>query len=328
MRSRLVRVVSAVCLLVLTALETDGCRSQPPSGSSYALRAFWTGGGIPGGSFDRPFGIATGPDGSVYVTDARERVARLSADGKYVAEWGHAGDGPGEFSNPAGVAVAPDGNVYVSDYDQDRIQKFTAEGRFLLALGSHGRGPGQFRAPAGLAIDKQGHVYVADFYNSRIEEFTSDGKMLRVVGHPGRRGAAALHYPTGVAALADGSLIVADAYNYELQRFDQGGGAMQRIGYRLLWLWPRPAEGSGGFDAPTGVAVGPRGVIHVADSANHRVAMFSEDGRYLGQWKLPEANPKIYSPEQVAVSNDGSVVYATDFAGNRVIVLSVKKRTN
>lgn len=53
--------------------------------------------------------------------------------------------------------------------------------------------------------------------------------------------------------------------------------------------------------------------------------MLSPDGGVLGAWKIPKADPRVYSPEQIAASPDGTTVYATDFAGNRVIVLSVPR---
>ena len=315
----------ALASLAGAVLWASGCGlGRAPARKRYQLSGYWTGTGIPAGGFDRPFGIAAAPNGDVYVTDARDRVVKLDAEGRFEVQWGHAGNGPGAFSNPVGIAVASDGSVYVSDYDQDRVQKFSADGNFLLQFGSHGDRPGEFRAPSGLAVGRGGNVYVADFYNSRVQEFTPDGKLIRVFGYPGRVGGAALHYPTGVAALGSGEFLVADAYNYELQWFAGDGRELRRAGYHLFWLWPRPAEGAAGFDVPTGVAVGPNGFIHVADSANHRVVMLSKDGKFASGWELPNPNPKVYSPEQVAVSPDGNTVYATGFAGDRVIVLSLQ----
>jgi len=300
-----------------------GCANKPSLQGSYSLRAYWNGADIPGDAFDHPFAIAVAHDGSVYVTDGRARVVHLAADGKFLTQWGRPGKGPREFSNPSGVAVASNGDVYVSDYDLDRVQKFTADGKFLLQFGSHGSGPGEFNAPAGLSVNGKGNVLIADFYNNRIDEFGGDRKFIRFIGHSGRVGAGALHYPTGVASLPYDALVVADAYNYELQWFDSNGEQSRSLGYQLLWLWPRPGEGESGFNVPTSVAIGPTGLIRVADSANHRVVMLSAGGKLLGQWKLPRPNPRIYSPEQIAVSPEGKTVYATDLGGSRVVVLEV-----
>jgi len=248
-------------------------------------------------------------------------VVRLDAAGRFKAEWGRKGREAGEFSNPVDVAVAPDGSVFVSDYDLDRVQKFTADGVYLLQFGRSGSGPGEFDAPAGLAVDSSGSGYVADFYHHRIEKFSGAGALQTVIGHPGRLGAGALHYPTGLHASADGRLLVADAYNYQVQWFEANGHPTRRAGYHWFWLWPRPASAAAGFNVPTGVTAGPDGVIHVADSGNHRVVLLSKQGEYVAEWKIPDADPGIHSPEKIAVSPDGRRIYATDFAGHRIIVL-------
>lgn len=281
----------------------------------YELVGYWDGAEVPGGKFDRPNGIAVAPDGDVYVVDARKRMVRLDASGTFKAEWGREGEDEGEFSNPMGVAVAPDGSVYVSDYDLDRVQKFTADGNFLLQFGRPGAEPGEFDAPAGLSVDEAGSVYVADFYQHRIHKFSSEGVFRSVIGSPDEPGEKVLNYPTGVHAGADGYLIVADAYNHQLRWFGAEGRLARSVG-------------SGRFKVPTGVTAGADGTIHVADSANHRVVMLSKQGGYMAEWKIPDADPEIHSPGKIAVSPDGSRVYAADYAANRIIVLSVTKSTS
>ncbi len=327
-RRRLAVGVLLGAALLATLISAWGTSWSIPAASvdhgSYTLVASWHGTDAPSGAFLRPIGVGVAPDGDVFVTDARRRVVHLDRHGTVKGEWGREGDGPGEFSNPLGVAVAPsDGSVYVSDFFQDRVQKFTRHGDFVLAFGSPGAAPGHFDAPAGLAVSDRGDVYVTDFYNDRVQQFRPDGSFAGVVGHAGRLGGGALHYPTGVDVTADGRILVADAYNYRLQWFAQDGRPLKRLGYHLVWLWPRPAASVAGFNVPTDVAVGPSGRIHVADSGNHRVLMLSERGARLGTWVLPDADPDIYSPEHIAVSPDGATVYATDLASDRVLVLGV-----
>lgn len=138
-------------------------------------------------------------------------------------------------------------------------------------------------------------------------------------------GAGALHYPTGMTVTPQGVLVVADTYNYQLQWFDLEGTPIRRAGYHLFWVWPRPVASSAGFAVPTDAAMGPDGLIHVADSGNHRIVMLSAGGSYVAEWRIPDADPNIYSPEHLAVSSDGSTVYATDLASDRVLVLRVAR---
>lgn len=320
-------VLAAIGVSAPTALGVWGTRwtvpQAPSSSARYTLRAAWDGSAVPGGILQRPIGVAVAPSGDVYVTDARLRVIRFSSAGEFLGQWGRNGDGRGEFRNPVGIAVAEDGAVYVSDYEQDRIQKFTAAGDFLLEFGRSGVAPGEFSAPAGLTLDDAGALYVADFYNHRVQKWQENGSFQKVIGHPGRLGPGALHYPTGVAITAQRELLVADAYNYQVQWFDLEGQPLRRVGHHLFWLWPRPVTSTAGFFVPTDAAIGRNGVIHVADSGNHRVVMLSPNGEYVAEWRIPDADRNVYSPEHVAASPDGSTVYATDLAGNRVLVLAV-----
>ncbi len=316
----------AAALVLVSIFLTAGCNEGAPRlhEGGYQLRAYWTASDTPAGRLVRPIGVAVGPDGSVYVTDARRRVVRFLAGGTYLGEWSGA-PGASLFLNPVGIAVSRDNAVYVSDFERDRVVKFDVGGNVVLEFGGHGSARGEFDAPAGLAVDADGSIYVADFYNSRVQQLSARGRYVRTIGHPGRIGRGGLNYPTGVAVLPDGGLLVADAYNYALKWFSGAGDPVAEMGHRLMWLWPRPAGGSGGFNVPTGVAVDTRGFIHVADSANHRVAMLSPKRELLAEWKLPEPDERVYSPEQVAVSPDGATVYATDLANDRVIVLDVRR---
>lgn len=316
-------LITASTIIALAFWGTRWTIPQAPSLSArYTLETTWSGSAVPGGALERPIGIAVATSGDVYVTDARLRVVRFRASGELVAEWGRDGDGPGEFRNPVGVAVGLDGAVYVSDYEQDRIQKFTEAGEFLLEFGRSGSGPGEFNGPADLTVDDTGALYIADFYNHRVQKREEHGA-FHMIGRAGRLGPGALHYPTGVAITAQRELLVADAYNYQLQWFGLDGVPRRRVGYHLLWLWPRPSASTAGFSVPTDAAVGRDGVVHVADSGNRRVVMLSPDGEYVAEWRIPDPEPNVYSPEHLAVSRDGSTVYATDLARNRILVLAV-----
>src|SRR5215471_8009342 len=71
-----------------------------------------------------PRSLAIGPDGNLYVTDARQRVSVISPGGHILRRWGRLGSGAGEFRFVASnddrndingkVTVGPDGAVYVS----------------------------------------------------------------------------------------------------------------------------------------------------------------------------------------------------------------------
>lgn len=314
-------LILAICMYFLVEPRLR----QAERGHRYELVDYWseTGKGL---SLQDPFAIAVDSrTGKVFVTDSKnQRVVVFDPMGKFLDAFGDEGDGPGQFHRPTGVAVGPDGVVYVADAFQDRIQKFDEDGDFIGQWGDYGKNDGQFDGPHGLAVDGHNRVYVADFANKVIQRFDTDGRFLGTIGRPGHWRRGSLDYPTDVAVTVSGRSLVADAYNYRVQSFDANGRHQASWGRHLLWLIPRPAGGTRGFNVPSSVAIDAENeLIHVADSGNHRLVMLDVDGQFVAEWTLPDLTEQ-YSPAMVAVSPDGSRAYATDIAHNRVIVLEVQ----
>lgn len=92
--------------------------------------------GVPGtdsSHFNLPTDVAFSPNGEIYISDgyASARVAKFTAEGEYILQWGKRGNGPGEFELPHNLVIDAQGRVYVTDRDNQRIQIFDSEGKFL-----------------------------------------------------------------------------------------------------------------------------------------------------------------------------------------------------
>jgi DNA-binding beta-propeller fold protein YncE len=138
-------------------------------------------------SFIGPFGIATGPDGSVYVADAAaqnirrirqgivENVAGNSSSGASAQQRvGGYVDGPvaiAKFNRPAGLAIGRDGTIYVADSLNHAIR--------IVKNGVVSTLTTELRRPNALALDDDGRLYVADLGRG-LYEISPAGKETRV----------------------------------------------------------------------------------------------------------------------------------------------------
>ncbi len=138
----------------------------------------------PAPGFAQAFGVATAPNGDVYVMDRlNQRMQRFNSAGAFLAQAGSRGTQPGKFSWPEAVAVGPDGTVWAADTRGDRIQKWPATLtptplRTEYSGSSRSRGtssPVEFNYIEDLDVAPNGNVYVADTNNNRIQVFTPQG---------------------------------------------------------------------------------------------------------------------------------------------------------
>jgi peptidylamidoglycolate lyase len=180
--------------------------------------------GLDGTHFNRPTDVAFAADGSVYVSDGygNSRVAKFSAEGKFLLDWGQKGQGPGEFDLPHSVAVDAQGRVYVADRMNIRIQVFDANGKFLNMWKSDDLG-----RPWGLAIGPDGLLYMVDGGDlkpgppdrGRILKLDLNGKILAKWSRFGNYDGQ-IYWGHDIAVGKDGAVYVGDVYHgMRVQKF-------------------------------------------------------------------------------------------------------------
>jgi DNA-binding beta-propeller fold protein YncE len=128
--------------------------------------------GLAGDQFNKPADAFVGPDGEVYIADGygNSRVAKFTAEGKFIKEWGNKGKGAAEFNIPHVVFLDGDNRVLVGDRENQRVQIFDRGGKLLGVWKDTG-------APYGLAVHKD-RVYLADGRKGTIRVLDSKGKLL------------------------------------------------------------------------------------------------------------------------------------------------------
>jgi DNA-binding beta-propeller fold protein YncE len=161
-------------------------------------------GGVAG--YDRPYGAAFLPDGTLFVTEFNgDRVSRIAPDGK-AGFFGAKGRGDGGLIGPQYVAADGDGYVYVTDYGNARVCKFDSDGKFVLAFGAKEAASGfpGFTSPSGV-LALGGEVFVADSTRRALYRFDPSGNYL------GSLAEGELHFPEGLSSWEGGrAILVAD----------------------------------------------------------------------------------------------------------------------
>ena len=140
----------------------------------------------PAGSFNEPWGLAVGQDGSVYVADTwNNRIQKFTAEGEFITMWGQFGTAETNFHfwGPRDVAIDSQGRVFITDTGNKRIVIFDSNGKDLASFGGAGLGVGQFDEPVGIALDDNNRIYVADTWNMRIQIMLPSGDSLSYPTH-------------------------------------------------------------------------------------------------------------------------------------------------
>lgn len=262
----------------------------------------------PEGFFNEPWGLAVGPDGSVYVADTwNHRIQKFSANGEFITMWGQFGAAETRYHiwGPRGVAVDSLGRVFITDTGNKRIVIFDSDGVDLAAFGGAGLGVGQFDEPVGIEVDDAGRLFIADTWNKRIQVMIPDGDTLTYPNHitweiDGWYGDSLDNKPF-LTIDENYQVYVAEPVLGRVLVFNQHGD--------FLYTWGGFGSGADEIGIVGGLAVDPFGGVWVSDARNNRLMRFPVNDLSLGDQTLREnqdlfdepgaENPLVDDEEQI-----------------------------
>jgi DNA-binding beta-propeller fold protein YncE len=126
--------------------------------------------------------------------------------------------------------------------------------------------------------------------------------------------------PRGLALGAGGAIYVADSQNHRIQVFDEGGQVLNTWGTFSDAITGDASEGA--FNQPWDVATGPDHEVVVADTWNHRVQYFDENGEFIssfGTHGIGAGIDALWGPRSAAVDHEGRI-FISDTGNKRIVV--------
>ena len=233
----------------------------------------------PVGTFNEPWGVAVGPDGSVYVTDTwNHRIEKFTKDGKPVKAWGQYGQpipedptSQSSFWGPRGIAVDSQGHVFVADTGNKRIAVFDEDGKYITEFGTAGLDPGQFDEPVGVAVANDGTVFVTDTWNQRVQSFipNEDGSLYFPLNQWDVNAwfGQSLDNKPFIAVSEDKHVLITDPEGYRVIEFTENG--------EFVRTWGDYGAGPDEIGLAAGVAVDKAGFVWVTDAGNNRILRYT-----------------------------------------------------
>jgi len=228
-------------------------------------------------------------------------TAHISTGNWHVATFagiGNHGSADGEnamFNLPHGVFGSPH-ELFVADRSNNLIRGISPDGitrrvsgniltydNFGFPAGGLRDGAASealFNRPRDGIVDSSGRIFIADTNNHSIRMIYGSVENPRVAtfagngqaGHrDGRGGNARFNRPSAMVMGANGTLYIADTLNHVIRRIDFQGNVTTIAGVPGVYGIADGYANQALFNAPTGIALMPDGLLAVADTSNHLI---------------------------------------------------------
>ncbi len=224
----------------------------------------------------------------------------------------------GGVMGPRGVAINQKGEVVVAEGGRGGhcVTVCSSSGKKLRSFGTFHHNDDKYYNPVGVAVDNEENVLVADSVDHYIHKFTAQGKLLTVVSIKGDE--TDIDYPRGIAFNASNSRV-----------YVVSGSRVQILNSDLSMYgtFGKRGSGHGQLHDPEHIACDSTGNVYVADRINHRIQVFTAEGKFLRVIAAGAAGrhggggkEQSWYPFGVAVDSSGRV-YVSD---NHVSVFTLE----
>lgn len=242
--------------------------------------------------------------------------AQVSGSYDRRGEWGELPKGM-KWPGVIGISLGPDGTIYVLTrcYEnscvgrsEPPILKFDPSGKLLKSWGE-----GMFKNPHGLFVDPKGDIWTTDTQTHQVLKFNADGKLLMTIGKKDVAGnpPELLNEPTSVLTNKKGDIFITEGHSENVgnrvDRYSKAGHFIKSFGSY--------GSAPGMINAPHAIAMDSRGRLFIADRSNNRIEIFTQDGKFVAEWR------QFGRPSGIFIAKDDTL-YVSDSESNTSAVHS------
>ena len=246
--------------------------------------------GVGVGELNKPRSVALDKQDNFYVIDMTGRVQKFSSRGSFLLSWQLPQT---DLGNPKGMGRDANGNIIVVEPHYQRVNHFTTDGALLLRWGMKGTNAGEFMMPRAVAVNSRGDIYISEYGGSeRVQRF----RISNSSDHP----------------------------SSNLVRSETINGIKMSV--EFLDGFGRPGTEPGNFNRPEGLCIDSKDQLYVADSCNHRIQIFSRDGKFIRAYGKPGTGKgELSYPYDICVDSAGRQ-YVCEFGNSRIQIFDAEDR--
>ncbi len=309
--------------LCAIALLLAGCTPGTPSNQaplkSRLFRAVQIVGsrGVGVGQLNKPRSVAVDAKDNLYAVDMTGRVQKFSSNGVFLLSWQMPQT---DLGKPKGMCRDRDGNILVLEPHYQRVNVFSPEGKLLVQWGERGTNTGQLMLPRAVAVDSRGEVFVSEYgLVERVQEFAPPR-----TGLPNRTNTSAAASVVGQASRLSEGRPAPEASNAG-ETLGRAGGTPALLP-QLVNCLGHAGNAPGEFNRPEGLCLDAQDRLYVADSCNHRIQVFSRDGKFIRAYGKPGRGiGELSYPYDICVDTQGRQ-YVCEFGNSRIQVFDANDK--
>ena len=197
--------------------------------------------------------------------------------------------------NPYGIAVDDNGDVYVANQDSTCIQVLNKKGEQIRTINMQ---EATFRPVGSIAIHGS-MLYVTDDVSKCVLKFTTTGDFISKLATEDQGDTGLLSGPRGICLSRDGRIFVAEIDKDRISVLESDG----TLAYHITGS----ASDGSALSRPWGVALDPKGNLHVTNYGSTNVVIFTQEGKYVSKYSC--AASKLTG---IAIDEEGYSFVADD----------------